>query len=76
MNKRILLLNPAHFTRNKTSPNIGDLIISRAIERELHSIFGEDCQVFHLKTTNLQFQIMIPYCFIAQNTQLHTIIEL
>lgn len=47
MNKKILLLNPAYFTKNITSPNIGDLIISRAVERELHSIFGEDCQIIN-----------------------------
>ena len=50
MNKSILLLNPAYYTKKRLSPNIGDLIISRAIERELHNIFGKNCNIIHMPT--------------------------
>lgn len=38
---KIGLIDPALYTTTRHSPNIGDLVISRACRRELQSIFGE-----------------------------------
>lgn len=71
MNKKVLILNPAHFTKNKTSPNIGDLIISRAVERELHSIFGEDCLIInrpshsYLSFSDIKLLKNVDYIFVG-----------
>jgi len=38
---KIGLIDPALYTTTRHSPNIGDLVISRACRRELESMFGE-----------------------------------
>ena len=43
MPKRILLIDPAlHDRSGGASPNLGDQIISRAVRREIHDLFGGD----------------------------------
>lgn len=42
---KIGLIDPALYSVTVTSPNIGDQIISRAVHRELHSIFGKGLEI-------------------------------
>lgn len=42
---KIGLIDPALYSTVDTSPNVGDLIISRAVHRELRSIFGESTEI-------------------------------
>lgn len=44
-NMKIGLIDPALYSTTGTSPNIGDQIISRAVHRELRSIFGETTEI-------------------------------
>jgi polysaccharide pyruvyl transferase WcaK-like protein len=46
MAKRILLIDPAlHDRSGSPSPNLGDQIISRAVQREIHDLFGSDLEL-------------------------------
>lgn len=45
MAKRIALIDPGLYSADRNSPNIGDLIISRASHREIYSIFGNDATI-------------------------------
>ena len=45
INMKIGLIDPALFTTSTRSPNIGDQIISRAVHRELCSIFGSATEI-------------------------------
>jgi polysaccharide pyruvyl transferase WcaK-like protein len=42
---KIGLIDPALYSLGVTSPNIGDQVISRAVHRELRSIFGEATEI-------------------------------
>jgi len=42
---KIGLIDPALFTTSTASPNIGDLVISRAVHRELRLVFGESTDI-------------------------------
>lgn len=39
------LIDPAIYPGRKTSPNIGDQIISRAVKREIRELFGNDTEI-------------------------------
>ncbi|GHE53438.1 polysaccharide pyruvyl transferase family protein [Roseivirga thermotolerans] len=41
---KVLLLDPSIYN-DGNSPNVGDLIISRAVVKQLKSIFGEGCEI-------------------------------
>lgn len=43
---KIGIIDPAKFTHEAPSPNIGDHVISRAVHRELKNVFGEETEFF------------------------------
>lgn len=45
---KIGLIDPALYKENVISPNIGDLIISRATHREIKKIFGDDTDIVRI----------------------------
>jgi polysaccharide pyruvyl transferase WcaK-like protein len=47
---KICLLDPALFRKDTISPNIGDQIISRAVQRELKAIFGASVEIARIPT--------------------------
>ena len=47
---KICILDPSLYLENIPSPNLGDQIISRAVKRELHGIFGLDASITSIPT--------------------------
>ena len=59
---KIALLDPALFSSDRPSPNIGDHIISRASVRELKRLFGNNAEInrvpTHSKLTKLSYDVL------------------
>ena len=45
MSTRIALIDPGLYDEERASPNIGDLVISRASHREIRGLFGGDSEI-------------------------------